>query len=48
MEDTRRTQPTESGKQGSYGLTETGACMGLHQDLCIHVVAIGLLFLYDS
>lgn len=37
-EETRRTQPTQPIKQGSWGLTEAG--MRLLQVLCIHAVVI--------
>jgi hypothetical protein len=40
MEDTRRTGPIESTKQG--------ACRGLHQVLCVYVVAVCLVFSWDS
>lgn len=38
-----RIHPTESTKPGSHRLTEMEACMGLHQILCIFVVAVSLL-----
>lgn len=45
MEDTKKIQPTESTKQGTYGLIETetaskGPCMCLHQVVCIYGVSI--------
>lgn len=49
MEDTRRTQPTESTKQGAYGLTETEAACTGPAGVCIrsllYVVAVSLVFL---
>lgn len=59
MEDRRRTWPTKSTKQGSYGFTETGdkhrAYKGLYQVICIYVVVIciyvvvaSLVFLWES
>lgn len=48
----RRTQLTESPKQGSHGRTQTeGQAQGLHgshQVLCMHVMADSLEVLWDT
>lgn len=49
MEDTRRACPTESTKQGSYGLTEIevanmGACLGLCQVPCVQATTVSWCF----
>ena len=53
MEDTRRTWPTESTKQGSHELTETKVAITGPAWVCIrstvlHVMAVNLVFLYSS
>ena len=50
MEDTRKTQPTESTRQGSYELKDRSskhrAWKGLQQVLCVYVTAVSLVLFY--
>ena len=49
---TRRICPTESTKQEFHGLADWSnkhrTCVGLYQLLCVHIVAVSLVVLWDS